>query len=208
MNELKYLILDNRQCPIAQAVLESAGEGSQMQIRIIGGSVDSVISQESVQLVGMSEGTNNLFVRVIRARGERVLLENNGIISADVRENLRIPVRVKSYLYPISGAWKGRRDIVFRDLSCGGIAFFCARPLDIGEQIEIVVPVTTWPLLLKAQIIRTIVTGSGETLYSAKFIDMIHDEETFVREAVFGIQLQNLSSISKQNRSEKERGFS
>lgn len=90
----------------------------------------------------------------------------------------------------MSGSWRGRRPVETHDLSCGGIAFFCGREFQIGEQFEVVVPVTSEPLVVKGQILRQRpVDGREDTLYAAKFIDLCNDEETILREAVFNLQL-------------------
>ena len=65
--------------------------------------------------------------------------------------------------------------------------------LDPGHQrFELVVPITAQPLLLRSEIIRKRpCSREGEEMYAAKFVDMCHDEEMMVREAVFNVQLSS-----------------
>ena len=116
---------------------------------------------------------------------------------ADVREMLRVDVCFESLIYPVDGKWKGKRKVEFIDLSCGGIAFFCEEEMERGDQFEIIIPVTPNPLLMRCQVLRTR-EKNGRSCYAAKFVDMCHDEEKLICEAVFGIQL------SQQKRTGRE----
>ena len=104
--------------------------------------------------------------------------------------NLRVPVQFKSFIYPLTGRWKGRREVESNDLSCGGVAFFTNHGLQIGEQVEIVVPVTSEPLVVRCELLRLRPTERSESMmYAAKFVELCDDEETMLREAVFNLQL-------------------
>ena len=94
-----------------------------------------------------------------------------------------------SFLYPISGAWQGRRKILSHDLSCGGIAFFTNQPLEKGEIVEVVIPVTSQPLLVRAHILRRRTSLEGTLLYAAAFDRLTPGEEAMIREAVFSLQI-------------------
>ena len=74
---------------------------------------------------------------------------------------------------------------------CGGVAFYCAPVLQVGDCCEIVIPVTVQPVILKCQILRRNDLSGERCLYAAKFIEMCDDEETVVREAVFRVQLKS-----------------
>ena len=127
--------------------------------------------------------------RVTACHGNMISIAPVRTLGEDVRRNLRIPVRFESFLYPVSGRWRGRVPILSNDLSCGGIAFFCARKLEVGEIAQIVIPVTAQPLLLDLKILRQRPSGEPVPLYAGAFMDLLHDQEKLVREAVFGIQL-------------------
>ena len=56
--------------------------------------------------------------------------------------------------------------------------------------MEIVLPVTDSPLIVRAQILRQLASEPEEgPLYASKFVDLIQDEEAMIRRAVFSIQL-------------------
>ena len=61
----------------------------------------------------------------------------------------------------------------------------------IGETAQVVIPVTAQPLVLTLRILRIQSTREGETFYAARFIDLLREEESMVREAVFNLQLKN-----------------
>ena len=131
-------------------------------------------------------------------RGNVVSIQSVRELGEDVRRNLRMPVRFESYLYPRSDAWKGRIPVLSNDLSCGGVAFFCAHKLEPGERNQIVIPVTSQPLLVDIKILRERPSPEPIPLYAAAFTDLIHDQETMIREAVFSIQLRQ--AFETQNR--------
>ena len=95
-------------------------------------------------------------------------------------------------MYPVTGRWKGQRAFKAKDLSCGGIAFWSSDPLAEREIVEIVLPVTDTPILVKTQVLRELEDKtSSKPLYASKFVDLIQDEETQIRKAVFSIQIDN-----------------
>jgi hypothetical protein len=79
---------------------------------------------------------------------------------------------------------------ICNDLSSGGVAFFCVQPLEPGELLEMVLPVTKLPLLMRVQVLRIRPSNEQIPLYAAKFVDMVEGQETAIREAVFGHQIQ------------------
>ena len=56
--------------------------------------------------------------------------------------------------------------------------------------MEVVIPVTSQPLVLRMKILRRRSSSRKEPLYAAQFVDLLREEESMVREAVFSIQLQ------------------
>ena len=86
---------------------------------------------------------------------------------------------------------------------CGGVAFYCAPTLQVGDCCEIVIPVTVQPVILKCQILRRNDLSGERCLYAAKFIEMCHAEETFVREAVFRVQLRSRPRKDSANENTK-----
>ena len=104
----------------------------------------------------------------------------------------------KSLVYPVTGHWRGRREIESNDLSAGGIAFFTDHSLQIGEQLEVVIPVTSQPLVMRCQVLRIRPTPEAAVpiMYAAKFVDLCDDEETLLRESVFNLQLRGRPKTS------------
>lgn len=186
----KYLILDESGKPLFRAVMRQAMNGGVCRAELENEEdVEKLVPGGLFQLMGIRDG-NFAEVRFLRGRGETAEFEMVRMLDAGIRQNLRIPVRFESFLYPVSGSWKGRAAIVSRDLSCGGIAFVSEKALQVGEICEIVIPVTTEPLVLKMKVLRSGDAVEDGILYAAQFLGMVHEEEIMVREAVFGLQLE------------------
>lgn len=185
-----YLLMDSRDTPLAQCLLESPRESQQWQIQVLDDKESEVMLHEMVRLIPMADNSPALLGKILRSRGDRIILEKQQSLDSDQRQNVRVPVSFQSFIYPMSGRWRGRREIESNDLSCGGIAFFCAGAMELGERFEVVIPVTEQPVILRAQILRLRPTDrEGTTMYAAKFVDMCYDEEMLVRESVFSLQL-------------------
>ncbi len=186
----KYLILDESGKPLFRAVMRQAMNGGVCRAELENEEdVEKLVPGGLFQLMGIRDG-NFAEVRFLRGRGETAEFEMVRMLDSGTRQNLRIPVRFESFLYPVSGSWKGRAAIVSRDLSCGGIAFVSEKALQVGEICEIVIPVTTEPLVLKMKVLRSGDAVEDGILYAAQFLGMVHEEEIMVREAVFGLQLE------------------
>lgn len=190
----RYFILDSQNIPLARAMLESPPDAKIWELQILDDALEVVMEHEMLQLVSMDDRAPAKAGRILRGRGERIALEPMDSLGDEIRQNLRVLAQFDTYIYPLTTAWKGRIPVVVHDLSSGGIAFFCVRELKRGDQVEIVVPITSYPLILKVQIIRPRPSTSKIQLYAAKFVDMINDEERMIREAVFGQQIQNQRS--------------
>ena len=186
----KYLILDSKGNAVAHGTSEYAPRGHQWKMVIDDGDLEEVAKHTNIQLVGNSDAVPALEGKIVRREGNVIVLEPIRPLEQSLRKNLRIPVRFISYIYPISGTWKGRVPIVSNDLSCGGLAFFCPRALEVGERVQVVIPVTSQPLLLEMEVLRSIAGPEEECLYAAKFVSLLREEESMVREAVFNLQLR------------------
>lgn len=185
----RYLLVDSKYAPLARAVLESPASGETWKILVLDGKADEVMEHEDIQMVSMRDGEPAMLGRIIRRRGDRIVVQAVQRLSEDLRQNLRMPVRFDSYIYPVTGRWSGRRPAHSYDLSCGGIAFFCEEPLERGERLEIVIPITEQPLVMHCEILRLLPSTGEAQLYAAKFVDLCEGEEKLIREAVFNIQL-------------------
>lgn len=189
-----FLLLDDEGAAIAQARIEGRTDTPNWQLRVQDDKIDDVIEYETVKLMSITDCAPSYEGRIIRSRNDMVQLEVKKIASVvnDKRKNLRVPVRFTSLIYPVSGRWRGRRKILSNDISCGGIAFFSDLSLNKGEVIEVVVPVTSQPLVVQCEILRQ-QPGEDETtvMYAGKFIGLCEDEEVLLRESVFALQLSS-----------------
>ena len=185
----KYLIIDSRGAPVAHAVSRDTLDRAVWQLEIDDGDLQRVLEHEYISLVSMSEKIPAMEGRIVGRRGNVISVESVRQLGEQVRANLRMPVRFNSFIYPVTGQWKGRATILSNDLSCGGISFFCARPLEVGEVVELVIPVTSQPLLLRGEILRRRPSATPIPLYASRFLEMLREEESMVREAVFSLQL-------------------
>jgi len=190
MGERLYLILDSQGVPLANGVLESPPDSEMLQVRILGGKEAAVAEHREIQLIGMDDSAPNRVGVIIRRKNDGIIVHPTAALGTDARENLRIQTDFESVMYPITGRWKGQRAIKAKDLSCGGLAFYSSTVLAEREIVEVVLPVTDAPLVVKAQVLRSLPNKlSLRPLYASKFIDLIHDEEALIRKAVFSIQL-------------------
>ena len=191
--ERLYLILNREGIPLAQAVLESPPGAEVVQMRLLQEDDNTdYIKVGEVQLIGLDNSMTSKRGVVTMQRGPRLVIRPGEVLGAQARENLRIQTDFESVMYPVSGFWKGQRPIQGHALSCGGLAFYTQTPLDVREIVEIVLPVTDAPLVVRAQVLRQLASEPEEDpLYASKFVDLIQDEEAMIRRAVFSIQLNS-----------------
>ena len=186
----KYLILDSLGRPVVRCTSLDSLEAPMWRLEMSEEDVQRIMAHKNITLVGMSESCAAAEGRIVRSKDEMVWVEAVRELNVEVRENLRMPVRFQSFIYPISGAWKGRRPIISCDLSCGGLAFYCGQPLQDGEVAEVVIPVTAQPLVLRLKVLRRLPSDEPIPLYASQFMGLLREEESMVREAVFSIQLR------------------
>lgn len=187
-----YALLDSRNAVLAQGRLENPPDAPDWQVRVPEDKISAVMEHEEIQLVPIDGDGDALLGRVRRNRNDLIVLQKLQSLGSEMRQNLRMPTHFQSFIYPVSGGWKGRRQAEANDLSCGGVAFFCAQQREDGEVVELVVPITSEPLILKCQVLRRRPSDrENEVLYAAKFVEMCDDEEMIVREAVFSVQVRS-----------------
>ena len=177
MQERLYLLLDSKGTPLANAVLESPPNSEVLQIRVLNDKADEVAAHREIQLIGIDDSTPNRVGVIVRQRDDKLVIQPTAALDSNARENLRILTDFSSVMYPVSGRWKGQRAVRGKDLSCGGVAFYASTALEDREIVELVLPVTDSPLVIKTQILRTLKEEGNVPLYAAKFIDLIQDEE-------------------------------
>ena len=148
------LLDSNTSRVLARGVMEGPPDGRNIQLNIIEGNVQTVLNADNVQIVPADEEQPPRLGHVIHRQGNLVVLEpTRELTGAKVRENLRMPVDFDTFVYPAHQ--DGRYRAKGNDLSCGGISFFCGGDLVIGDEPEVVIPITrTAPLLMTCQILR------------------------------------------------------
>lgn len=197
----KYLLLTSDGELIAKGLLEGLG-GDNMRVKLLEGKMEDVSSQKIIQLVSNEADDLPLQCCLVRCDEQHIMLKKVMTLDADLRRNLRIPVTFQSFLYPISGRWKGRKALESVDLSCGGLAFYCAPGLEVGEKVEVVIPKTTYPLIVRMSILRKEEIDEHHAYFAGKFLQLEREQENMIREAVFSIQLQNHKRTQTQEKEE------
>lgn len=203
--ERLYLLLDSVNNPLARGQLEGPSNGQILQMLVLDNDVEKVACHEVIVLMSMGTNEPPLQCRIVRQRGDRVALEKIASLDPDLRRNLRVPIKFDTFIYPVTGRWRGRRPVRSIDLSCGGVAFYGDDGLEVDEKLELVIPVTENPVILRCQILRKQELRNGKLLYAVKFVDMCEDEEVTVREAVFSIQLENRPHAAGNDNREEQR---
>lgn len=190
-NGKNYLLLDAHSTPVAK-VSVSDTETDQWTVKVLEWKRKLMMDNVIVQLVPLDSEDIGILARAHSCRGDRIEIEK--IREEDgkhMRQNLRMPISFKSHMYPVSGSWVGRRDIIGKDLSSGGVAFYCKEPLYKGEIVEVVIPVTGAPLILRLEVLRGhFMEEDAIYFFAGRFVDICNDEESQVRETVFSIQLE------------------
>ena len=184
------MIMTSRGEPIAEGMMERAG-GGLLRVTVPADEVELVAEQEIVEIVGMGEDNAAWQCMLLEQDGYVVVLCVLMKLDASLRKNIRVSTSFESFLHPISGVWKGRREFTAVDISCGGLAFYSTNGIEEGERVEVVIPVTSDPLLLQMEILGRQELKNDRSFYKAKFVDVHHDHECMLREAVFSIQLEN-----------------
>jgi len=194
-----YLLLDSSGAAIARGRIHGKTDGPFWQIQVEDGKIDDVLEHNQLKLMSMLDAAPSYEGTIVRSRHDMIQLEVSRLEQpdGDLRTNLRVPVHFKTLIYPISGAWRGRREAESVDLSCGGIAFITQRALQIGELVELVVPVTSQPLVVACELLRMKPAAGARLFYAAKFVNLCHDEEILLREAVFNLQLHGRPGRAK-----------
>ncbi len=191
LDENLCLLLDGENQLLGHAELESPPEEDVLLLRLQPDVPDNLEDHGVLRIISQRKRAKVIQSYILQRRGDRVKVERLSFLDPELRRSLRVPVSFASFVYPISGKWKGRKPIQSVDLSCGGIAFYGDESLKEQEIVEVVVPVTTQPLILRAKILRKEPLGnSSYVLYAAKFVDFCNDEESMVMEAVFSLQLE------------------
>ena len=189
-----YLLMDSSSRMLARGTRMDAPGRKNLYIKLTSGDVKSVVDAGVIQAVPQDKSLPPQMTRVADFRSDAVALEPMRELGSEVRRNFRVPVAFDSFVYPAGGGRASMRSV---DLSCGGLAFRSPQTFAVGDTFEVVVPMTSeGPLILTGEILRVHLEPEGGNFYACKFIHMIDDEESFLREAVFAIQI---SSVKAKN---------
>lgn len=196
-DEELFLLLDSENRPLAHGRLLGRPEEGRIEMRLTEEGRD-LSGHELLRLVGEGRGRPVVECRLIRQSGERLSLERLALLDPELREELRVPMNAESFVYPISGEWRGRKPIRVVDLSFHGVAFYGGEGLAVGEEVEMVLPVGKMPLLLHCRILRAQPMSRERALYAAKFVDLCVDEENLISEALFGIEVRQSPCLREE----------
>ena len=188
--EVPYLLLDSENVPLLHVYMESDPADEMIRVRMLEDRASILQGHELFRLLGTGRHQKPIQCRLMDVRGERILLKRLFVLNHQLRDTLRVPMHLKSFVYPVSGGWKGRKVIHSVDLSCGGIAFYGEAGLQKEEVLEVVLPIEPSPLIVHGEILRIEELQKDRALYAARFVDLCQDEENAITEAVFSIQLE------------------
>lgn len=189
-----YLLMDSNSRLLARGSHHEF-ESQYLFFTLLEGEVLDIEQASIIQVVPQDNSKPPQMTRYAGFRNDIVALEPMRDAGAAIRKNFRVPVSFSSFVYPASGPRSELRSV---DLSCGGIAFHSPHVLAPKEVFEVVVPlVSEEPLLLRAEALRGRAAPGAGNFYACRFVDLIDDEETLLREAVFAIQIK---SYQVQNR--------
>ena len=159
--ERLYLILDKDGGALAQAVLESPRITEVVQLRLTEETELDFREIGEIQCIGLDNSSPSMRGTVTMQRGERLVIRPGAMLGEEARENLRILTD-----------------------------FHTEQSLKVGEVVQIVLPVTDSPLLLRTRVLRQLNTDEPLPLYAARFTNLCLDEEFLIRKAVFSIQVE------------------
>lgn len=195
---MEYLILDGDHSSLTRGTLRNPITAPTLEFEIPESDIhrlDDLEPAVSLQFIGFDQSSPSFSGKINRRRGNRLAVEKGPSLGEDPRENLRAPFFFSSYLYPVSGDWKGRMAIDIVDLSCGGMGFYAKELLEVHETVELAVPVTAGPLLIQGKIVRPladeVVDISKPIHYVAKFMSGVDEVEMEIRKEVLKQQLNH-----------------
>jgi len=186
------LLLNSSSILLGRGLLQSPPNAPNMQIQVIDGLVDDLVQAGLLQAVPQDTANPPRLGRIILRRGNRIVLEPLRVLGDETRQNLRVPVDFESFVYPDGG---GRAVIKAENLSSSGVAFYTTCRFEPHDRFQIVIPITTEPLLVWGEILRHQPYTGPVSLYAAAFSDLINDEQVKIRQPVFSVQIRQKSSL-------------
>ena len=189
-------LMDKNSNYIARGTAQKEANSESVLFKVIDGNVDEILKMEIVQVVPADKDQSVTMGKAVSRRANGVLIEPMRDMGMGVRKNFRMPVDFESFIYPDAG---GRYIIKSIDLSCGGVAFYSVGPLKAGDEMEVVIPITSEaPVIVRCVVLRVIPFSPPIQKYACQFVDLIPDEEEMIREAVFSVQLASIRSNARK----------
>ena len=113
MEQTIYLLLDSRGAAIARGRIQGKTDGPYWQIQVEDGKIDEILEHKTLKLLSFMDAYPSYQGVIVRSRNDMIQLEMTKLTPAgeDMRKNLRVVVHFKSLIYPITGPWRGRREI-------------------------------------------------------------------------------------------------
>ena len=102
-----YLLLDSDNRPLTRGHMESPPDSPSIEIKVPREKMKVVLEHEELELVSLEENGENLLGRILLRRGDSIFLEKIKRLGAEIRENLRMPVKFDSFIYPCPAAGRG-----------------------------------------------------------------------------------------------------
>ena len=113
------IITDSQSEPLANGILEIAQGSTVWRVRVLDGGIGQVLEHEFLQFIGMDEDLPPMSGQILsREDGDILRIKPLSELGENARKNLRVPVRFDSFLYPLSGSWRGRLPIVRDRVTC------------------------------------------------------------------------------------------
>lgn len=186
--EKLWMLFDPAYTLVDQAILETKRGDCVAVLRPVGENVKEAM-QMHIVLFSWAEDPNIVYRgEVMSRRSGRLYLENVTRMEPDTGHHLRVRMEFHSKLLCVRDGRIYRAPIASYDLSAGGIAFFSPAELEIDEECEVVIPVTSVMLVVKMRILRAEVATATKWKYAASFLDLSNEEESMIRQAIFSEQ--------------------
>mgnify|MGYP001623098042 CR=1 FL=1 len=201
MSEEKYLILSENDMVLCEAVLEkSSADTVVMKVK---DSVKSLKDLEIVKFHKMQSYAETYQGHILDISGLTVTINKVVNVSAQMRSELKVKIRFETQKKKITmlGEVENQTSVpvVSRDISCGGICFLTKTDLDTESTYEIVIPITSEPILADLKIVRKeFIPEENMFIYGSKFIDFNVNGERMLREAVFKLQMRYRKSMEEK----------
>lgn len=194
MAEEKYAILsESGDMVLCEAVLMER-HGNQITLKVI----DDVRALNGLNLVKFHKMQSYAEIyqgQIQDIKGNIVSLGDVFNISAQMRKEIKVKIHMETDLIKTFPEEEQKIPftipIVVNDISCGGMGFVSKSDLTKEGTYEVVIPITTDPIILDVGIVRKeFQPDKNLYVYGSKFIDFNIVCERLLREAIFRLQMR------------------